>query len=238
MMDIHNHIIYGLDDGAKTMEDTEAMINMAYNDGIRLMIATPHYNRYFVYDVRTMEMRFQEICDKFNKNKQDMKFYLGNEAYLDEHLLTAIVEGKCKTLGGSQYVLIELSYNAPFKMVQKMLYDIIFKGYTPIIAHCERLISTKDDLHKIIELKKMGCYLQTNASILIKSRKIWLKRWLFNRLKDYTISFVSSDAHDIYHRRPLLSDAYNKVRKKVGKDIADNVFGKNAEKIVSGGIII
>ncbi|PKM96264.1 MAG: hypothetical protein CVU84_00685 [Firmicutes bacterium HGW-Firmicutes-1] len=237
MMDIHSHIIYGLDDGAKTIEDSELMINMAYNDGIRSMIATPHYNKYYIYDIESMEKRFQEIVDKFKEDKSDLKFYLGNEAYLDEYLLEALVGGKCKTLGGSQYVLIELSYNSPLQMVKKMLFDIIISGYIPIIAHCERLIGTKDDLNKIIELKEMGCYMQINVSILNKS-KIWLKRWLLKRLKDHTISFVSSDAHNISNRRPILMDAYNMVSKKIGREIADNVFLSNPEKIVLGGTII
>ncbi|PKM51017.1 MAG: hypothetical protein CVV02_08775 [Firmicutes bacterium HGW-Firmicutes-7] len=239
MMDIHSHIIYGIDDGAKTMEDAVAMINMAYDDGIRSMIATPHYHENFKYDTGQMETRFQIIVDKFKKDKPDMKFYLGNEAYLDEYTLEALLNGKCKTLGGSRYVLVELSYNAPLKMIKNILFDIMIKGYVPIIAHCERLIKTKDDFRRVVELKEMGCFMQINASILLNgTKKRWLRRWLINRLKDHTISFISSDAHDINYRRPLLMDTYTKVYKKVGKDIANNVFIYNPQKIVTGGTII
>lgn len=225
-------MIYGLDDGAKTLEDTISMINMAYDDGIRSIIATSHYHHFFRYDMEEMTIRFKVITENISKDKPEMKLYMGNECYLDENLLSALLEGKCKTLAGSQYVLIEISYNAPLKMAKMMLADIIMNGYIPIIAHCERLIDNKDDLIKISELKTMGCLLQLNASTILKPQKSWLINWIYTSLKNQTISFIASDAHDLIHRPPILNEAYSIARKKVGIEIVNDVFFSNAQNII------
>jgi protein-tyrosine phosphatase len=233
MIDIHSHIIHGLDDGAKTFEDTISMINMSYNEGIRSIIATPHYHEYFRYEMEQMESWFHVIVEKFAKDKPGMNFYLGNECYLDENLLEALLKGKCKTLAGSSYVLIEISYYTPTQMAKIMLTDIMRNGYIPIIAHCERLVDNKDDLGKISELKSMGCLFQINSSVLLKPQKRWLLRWIFTSLKNHTISFIASDSHDVIHRRPALKEAYSIVSKKAGIEIANDVFCTNAQKIIN-----
>lgn len=236
MMDIHSHIIYGIDDGAKTLDDSIAIIKLAYIEGIRKMIATPHYNKTYFYTNVDLEKNFNEVLDRTKDEKINMQIYLGHEAYLDEYLLGALLEGQCKTLASSKYVLIELSNALPIGMARHLLFDIMMNGFIPIIAHCERLMLNKTDENKILALKSMGCYLQVNSNAII-TRKRWLRKILFKRLKDHTISFISSDAHDIRYRKPLSKAAYKKVCKKLGKEIADKVFKFNAEKIINGDLI-
>ena len=233
MIDIHSHIIYGIDDGAKTIEDAMAMLDIAYNDGIRSIIATPHYHEYFRYEAVEMENRLQLITERFSEEKPEMKLYLGNECYLDENLLEDLMGGKCRTLAGSQYVLVEINYYTPTQMAKMMLRDIIDKGYFPIIAHCERLLGNSEDLRKIGEFKAIGCLFQINASIILRPQKKWLTNWTYSSLKDYTISFISTDSHDTIIRRPVLKEAYNIVRKKAGIEIANDVFSGNAQSIIN-----
>lgn len=232
MIDIHSHIIYGIDDGPKNLDDSIAMLQMAIKDGINGIIATSHYNNIFNYDMKEMEKNFYTILKKVFDEKLEIELYLGNEAYLDEFLLGALLSGNCKTLGKSQYVLIEIDYNASFNIVEKMLFDIMINGYIPIIAHCERLVRNEKDCIKLLKLKNRGCLLQINSSAILKAKKKWLKKWMIKRLKDNTISFISSDAHDIKVRKPILKEAYNIVRKKAGEDIAYNVFIANPKKII------
>lgn len=226
-------MIYGLDDGAKTLKDSISMINMAFADGIRSIIATPHYHHSFRYDMEEMAIRFKVISEHIAENKPAMKLYLGNECYLDENLLSALLEGKCRTLAGSRYVLIEISNNAPLTLTKMMLADIINNGYIPIIAHCERLIDNKDDVLKISELRTMGCLFQINTSAILKPQKSWLRNWIYSSLKNRTISFVASDAHDVIHRMPILYEAYFTACKKAGTEIANDVFFSNAQNIIS-----
>ena len=238
IFDIHNHIIYGLDDGAQSLEDTISMINMAYEDGIRSIIATSHYHPSFRCDIEEMKINFQVVTENIAKDKPDMNLYMGNECYLDEKLLSALLEGRCATLAGSQYVLIEISYHAPLMIAKMMLADIIMNDYIPIIAHCERLINNKDDLKKILELKAMGCFLQINANTILAPQKRWLKNWIYTGLTNQTISFIASDAHNVIQRPPVLNRAFTLVRKKLGAKIADDVFFSNAQAIILSGIAI
>lgn len=233
MIDIHSHIIYGIDDGAQTLEDAIALIDMAYEDGIRGIIATPHYGDVFRYEKEEMEAHFDEIIKKIAEEKPEMKLLLGNECYLDENLMDALRNKKCKTLADSNYVLIEINQNKMIKTIEKMISELIFNGYTPIIAHCERTIDKKEDLKILLGLKNLGCLLQINTSVILKRKKWWIKRWIFWALKNRVISFVSSDAHNLKDRRPILSKAYNKVKRKVGIEIAHEVFHSNGKKIIN-----
>lgn len=235
MIDIHNHIIFGLDDGAQTFEQTIDMVEMAYKDGIRAFIATPHYNRSFQYSMQLMEQNFTIVKDYFEKKYSEMKFYIGNECSLDENLSNDLVSQECKTLAGSYFVLIELSYLAPFSMEKRMLSDIIFKGYRPIIAHCERLIEEKADFMKIEKLEDLGCYFQVNASFFTSPQKRWKAKGILKCMENRTINFVSSDAHDPVYRKAVLGEAYQIVEKKIGKEIADEVFNLNAKHIILDG---
>lgn len=230
MIDIHSHILYDLDDGPKTLEDTIAMIHTAREDGICAMIVTPHYNDEFKYETGQMVSRFNSVVEKLDQQK--MKLYLGNECSLNENLLANLLNGRCKTLADSKYVLVEISCNLLLKMTKMMISDIIANGYIPIIAHCERLIETKDDMRRVAELKAMGCLLQINARTILKPGRRWFKRWIFLSIKHREISFVSSDAHDLIHRRPLLREAYSIVSRKLGIAIAEEVFRLNAQRVI------
>lgn len=238
MIDMHSHIIYGLDDGAKTLEETISMLNMAYNDGIRSIIVTPHYNYKYKHNIDKLKIHFNSIQKRYIVERPDMKLYLGNECSLDESLLKDLINGKCRTLAESNYVLIEIGCNKVLEPTKVMLLDIIKNGYIPIIAHCERLIGIKRDLNYLYELSSMGCLLQINASILTKKKKWWLKRGIYNSLRSGVISFVSSDAHDNIYRKPLLKEAYNLVSNKLGIDIANNVFINNAKRIIDSAVVI
>lgn len=233
IIDIHSHLIYGLDDGAKTLKETIAMINMAYSDGVRAIIATPHYRHILGNDLEKTARRFELICDFIAENRPEMKLYLGNECYLDENLLTALLEGKCRTLADSPYVLIEINYYAPLQITRMMLSDIVMKGYIPIIAHCERLMDTKNDLLKLSELKELGCLFQVNARTILEPQRGWLENWINMSLKTKSICFIASDAHDVVHRPPLLGTAYSVVRNNLGNKIADDVFCSNALGIIN-----
>jgi len=232
MLDLHNHIIYGLDDGAQNFEDSIAMIDMAYKNGTRIFVATPHFNQEYRYETKVMEHNFQKIVEYYKIDKPDMQFYMGNEAFLNEKLKDALLEERCKTMANTSYVLTEVSPNAPYHISKLMLSELMLAGYMPIIAHCERLIAKKDELYKIAELKDMGCLLQINTGIILESAKGWIKKWVMQNLKDGTISFVASDGHSIDRRKPILDEAYKKVLKKLGKQVADDVFYNNGLKMI------
>lgn len=233
MIDIHNHIIYGIDDGSKTLEDSIKLIEALIADGFTGAITTSHYRpELYKYDLKEYISNFNNVKEQLSSRNIKFELLLGNEAYLSEHLLQDLLDGKCLTLAESRYVLIEIISIIDLSITKKMLADLALNGFTPIIAHCERLVETKKDLANLLELKQMGFYLQVNASALLKSKRKWLVKWIYKNIENGTISFIASDAHDVLRRPPRAKQIYDLMKKKYGSLITEKVFHDNQQKII------
>ena len=95
----------------------------------------------------------------------------------------------------------------------------------------------KKDCKKILDLKDMGCLLQVNAHGLLKPKRRWIRRWLLKRIKDQSISFIASDAHDTTYRPPSLIKAFQLISKKCGEDHANRLMNTNPQKIIQNSEI-
>ena len=232
MIDIHSHILYGLDDGPKSADDALAMLRMAHKDGIEAVIATPHYNNACRSSRALIEERAGELTGRLRREGCDIKIFTGHECEPDEHLLPDLAEGRCLTLAGSRYVLLEISALLSHSMTKRILADIINKEYIPVLAHCERLVLAKRDMDRIDELRLTGCLMQMNAETVLIKERGWYAEWVFRVIEDGTISFIASDAHNLTRRKPLLRESYNKVTKLFSARVADDIFRNNAAKIL------
>jgi len=238
MIDIHTHIIYGVDDGAKTLEDSIELIQALIAEGVTGAIATSHYRpKLYKYNLEEYNLNFNAIKDQLLVRDIDFDLFLGNEAYLSEHLLKNLLDGKCLTLAGSRYVLVEIISIVDINITKRMLSDLAFNGFIPIIAHCERLVESKKDLNDLLELRQMGFYLQVNASALLKSKRKWLIKWLYKNIENGTISFVATDTHNIVNRPPRAKPVYEYMMKKYGSLITKKVFHDNQNKIINDEFI-
>ena len=147
MVDIHNHIIFGIDDGAKTLNDSIAIAKMAEYEGIHTIIATPHFRKNrFLYPNQMMVENLKIIKNRILEEGINVDIHLGHEAYLNEYLLKELISGQCNTLAGSKYVLTEITNIDNYDMNKKMLFEIACNNFIPIIAHIERLIDEKKRL--------------------------------------------------------------------------------------------
>lgn len=231
MTDIHSHVIYGADDGPVTLEDSLAMLRMAYKDGINTVIATPHHNDVYRIEPEIVLERADIIRGRLKRENIEINLFTGNECRLDERLLGDLLCGRCLTLAGSRYVLIEISPFLSTGAVKAMLSDILRNNYIPIVAHCERLVGTKQDINRIRGLKEMGCLLQMNADTVLENKRGWFRQWVLSVISDGSVSFICSDAHGTAKRKPLLKKAYAAVAKCIGNDAAEHVFRLNALNI-------
>jgi protein-tyrosine phosphatase len=238
MINIHSHIVFGVDDGAKNIDESIEMASMAVRDGVTGIIATPHYGRHFVeYDSALLAKNLRILKERIHATQLPVSIYPGNEAYLDEFLLDDLKSGKCLTLAGSRYVLVEILSIINVEITKRMLFDIASSQYVPIIAHCERLMARKEDHHYLTALKNMGCLLQVNANPLLNAREFWLKRWIHQGLMDKSITFVADDSHDINIRPPMMKQAYDYITKHLGQTVADAVMVRNPQKIIANQTI-
>lgn len=224
MIDIHTHIMYGVDDGSKDLKMTKEMLSMCKSQGVNVIFLTPHIN------ASISEQKFREYKDKFNEisllaNSFGIECHFGAEIYIPFRLPDIVFEkyfmGKSKTL------LIEFSTILRNQVLEHS-YNLIKKGYQVIIAHVERYDYLS--LNDIVNLKNMGALIQVNASSLIKKGKSnHLKRaWEF--IKNDLVDFVASDSHNLTTRKPNMNIAYKVLSKKIGEEKLNDLFFKNALK--------
>ena len=232
-IDMHCHILPGIDDGSVNIDQTLKMMQVAYDDGTRGMIATPHYHiGRMVSDRKECESRLEAVKKKAKESGIHMDLYLGTEVYYFSEAFDKIVDGEIMSLAGSSYVLIEFEPRVEYERILRAAANAASEGYVPIFAHVERYMCllTKPALCK--ELIEHGALLQINAASVVGKHGKDVQKFDKKILKKKWVSFVASDAHGDKHRRPRLMEAYEYVKKKVGEDYADDIFYNNQMKII------
>lgn len=231
-IDMHSHILPGIDDGSKDFEMTKNMLHQAREEGISEIIATPHYipgfNKYTMSDLLRV---YNEVNNFIDENKMGIKLHLGNELFFDIDALDSLRSGDCFTLANSDYVLIEFSSRWNKDVIDNVLYNIQLAGYKLILAHVERY----DIFHNpeiLAEYISKGCLVQVNASSLLDRSRSTIK-YLYNLIDNNYVHFISSDCHSDGRRGPKLKKAYEKTKKAVGLK-ANDLFYNNAKKIIEG----
>lgn len=195
-VDIHSHILPGIDDGAKNIEESLKLISEMKKLGTSEIIATPHTYP-GLYDNQT-----SDIYDSYKKLKNekitDIKIKYASEYFLGKYLIQ-LAEKKSLLSIGKKHVLVEMSMHQETLNLHDIIYNLLTNGYTPILAHPERYMFYHDNIDKLLKLKKIGCKFQLNLLSTVgyygrnisNSADIMLKKDLF--------SFVGSDVHNMSH---------------------------------------
>ncbi|QPC47661.1 tyrosine-protein phosphatase [Mangrovibacillus cuniculi] len=233
MIDIHSHILPGIDDGAKHEQESLEMARQASKEGVRTIIATPHFDSRFrntASEVKAAVEIFNELLKQYDipvSVLPGQEVHIGEELLenLDKEIILPITQ-----LG--HYMLVELpSSSVPF-YTDQLLYDLSLKGIVPIIAHPERnaeLIENPDKLYKLV---KNGVLTQvTSASIAGKFGKK-IQRFSESLIESNLTHFIASDAHNTSSRNFYWEKAWNTIDKKFGADY-HYLFSENAELLVA-----
>lgn len=229
MIDIHAHVLPGVDDGPKSPEDAISLVWEARKNGIDTIIATPHY-RLPNFKSDNKHEAFRHLREAIWQNNIDIQLHLGNEIYLDEASLSGLEEGFCNTLGDSSYILVEMPSYKLYPYHENLLHQLKGKGYRIILAHVERAeYLTKDD-DLLDDLKAGGYYLQVNAGALLDKR---YSRWAMRMIRRGEISIISSDCHNLTSRRPLMKEAYRAVEDQIGGNGTQTLFYENGRRILA-----
>ena len=219
-MDIHTHIIPGVDDGSDSMKETMKMIKQAYDEDIRVIIATPHYGLVNPdYDPVETERLLGEVRSAVRDKYQDLHIVMGNEIYYTPGVTEEIVSGRAKTIGGTSYALVEFNTGVEYETILRAIDEFTLNGYRMIIAHVERYSCLENDVAAVKELISRGAYIQVNCRSLLggrrksgfslENRAAWCKKLL----KEDCVHFLASDCHSSGVRRPMIKQALDAVRK-------------------------
>lgn len=197
MIDLHCHILPGVDDGSHTQKSSLTMLEKAAAAGISDVVLTPHYVKGSKYDCdnKTKRRLLTNLKRAAKRRKIEVNLHLGNEIFLDPEILELIKSKQILPLARSSYLLIELPVRAEDREAKSILFDIISSGYRVIIAHPERYLYFQDDPHKIVEYLQLGCYMQGDYLSLIGRYGKHAQKALKYYLKHGYIHFLASDLH-------------------------------------------
>ncbi|MFD0826433.1 tyrosine-protein phosphatase [Neobacillus sp. M.A.Huq-85] len=237
MIDIHCHILPGIDDGAKSFEDSIAMAKQAAKEGIHTIIATPHLNS--KYDNRKPQILDQ--VEKLNHVLQEhgvgVKILPGQEPRIYGEILEDYQQNQIQTLNGSSYLFIEFPSNHVPRYTERLLYDLQVKGLTPIIVHPERNSELMERPELLYQFVEKGALTQVTASSVAGYFGKKIKEFSNQIIEANLTHFIASDAHNITSRSFKMEEAIYLIQSKFGDDQV-YLFRENAELLVNGENVI
>lgn len=237
MIDIHSHILFGIDDGAKTLEESVAIAKQMVSLGFTKMIATPHYmeNTEYVADNKKKKEIIKEIKEKLEEENIPLELYLGNEVYIFEDIIERIKTQAIFTLNKTNYILLELPLLEHMHADLDLLFELIASGVHVVLAHPERYLLFQKEPELIEKYTDMGILLQGNYESLVgkygKKAQSLMKQWLKEK-KYFTLS------SDVHKEKSNFFLSFPKIQKKLKKMVhQDYLFQlqvENPQKILEG----
>ena len=232
-VDIHTHILPGVDDGAADLQEACALVRLARQDGTRTLFLTPHNSgKGGDYSPEQLREGFAQLQAQVAAEMPDMQLHLGMEVRYDSDAPEELLRGRLLTMDGSEFVLLEFSTRATRSQILMGVTETVRYGFTPIIAHTERCESIRTNPALIDEVRSVGGYIQINADSVLGVRGFSVKRLAHRLLKTGKVDFVASDAHDPQTRPPHLRQCFLRICKKYGEEYAARVFWENAGSIL------
>ncbi|NKE04697.1 tyrosine-protein phosphatase [Mesobacillus selenatarsenatis] len=232
MIDLHCHILAGIDDGAQTMAESIEMARAAVNEGIDTIIATPHHkNGRYENSKQVIIQKTDELNEVLKAENIPMTILPGQEPAIHGELLKGITLGEVSTLNNTQYIFIELPAGHVPRYTDQLLYDLQMEGKIPVIVHPERnqeIIERPEILYQLI---KNGAFSQVTASSVcgIFGKKI--KTFSEQLIEANLTHFIASDAHNTNKRTYHMAEAFNKIDTRYGVDMM-YLFKENAELLI------
>jgi len=233
LIDIHNHTIPGLDDGARDMELAVDMLKYAESEGVAEIILTPHYHGGFMensYEA-TYEM-YRQLVTQASNNNINVNLHLGNEIYYYPSITEWVREGRVSTLAGSDYILAEFSNRVSLRELKDAVSNITSNGYIPILAHVERYEALVDKKKELAELIKKGALIQINSESISGECGMKVKRFAKWALANEYVHFVGSDAHSMGHRKPKLQQAAQYIASHYSEEYMRRIMIDNPRCVI------
>ena len=231
LTDIHCHILPGVDDGADTMEEARKILRLEYRDGVRTIIATPHY-REGMFEPAMKQVVKVYIQVREMAREMGMHLYLGCEYHTNSRMVKDLRRKRRPTMVGSSYVLTEFSGAHNYEKIRNQVYDLLTEGYQPILAHIERYPCLREDIQKVRELVDLGAYIQMNAGAILGESGSPIRKFGRQVMEEDLLHFIASDAHGVKYRRPNLGACAKYVSKKMGHSYAEKIFCENPDHIL------
>ncbi len=232
IMDIHTHILPGVDDGAKDMQEALSLVRQALENSTRAIVLTPHYRAPHKMEADLIYKRFCLFRKAVHKEMPQMQVYLGCEIRYQDGIPQMLKEHKLLPMYHSRYILLEFTSTAFSSQILSAARECVGHGFIPIIAHIERCDAFRNDPQLLSQMQGLGVLLQMNADSVMGKMGLRIKKFCQKMLETKQVHFIASDAHDATHRPPLLKECYAHVSEKYGAEYAKKLFWENPQAVV------
>lgn len=236
MIDLHAHILPGLDDGAGDIEDSLGLAELALESGVDVLVATPHSNqagRFENYYTEELKKAYTDFCEILKQEELPLQVYLGMEIFASQDMKEKIRDGYLVGLNHSDYFLVEFPFDADPGWIGERLEDILDEGKIPLIAHPERYFCAQDYPILIYEWLQMGCRTQMNKGSVFGKFGRHAAGLAEIMLENELVTCISSDAHSPYARTTYMADIRSYLQNRMGEDTAFVLLEGNARRMIS-----
>lgn len=236
MIDMHNHTLYGIDDGCKTLDEAVLNIKKLVNIGFSGVVLTPHYieDSSFNKDNNLKLERLKNLKEKLDEENVIIDLYLGNEIFINENIDSLIRTKKIRTINNTRYILVELPFDNQILNLDDYIYELSLKGYRVIIAHPERYTYFKNDYNEARKLYDSGVLFQVNYGSIIGQYGSSSLKLVKKLLKDDMVDFISTDIHKPDSK---LFDRFDEIKRKIikitGEDKFNEITCNNMVKVIN-----
>ena len=237
MIDIHSHVLPGVDDGSADMEMSLEMLALAAESGVHTLVATPHCNipgEFENYRSQELEELFQELQRAAEREEIPLRLCRGMEAYATPELPELLSGGQIWTLNGGRYFLVEFNFGEDPDFCDDILRECAAMGYRPVIAHPERYFFIQDDPEHAFEWCTAGYALQLNKGSVLGRFGARVQTTADRLLDHGLVACVASDAHRPYERSTHMGEIRDYLREEYGEAYMRLLLEENPARILSG----
>lgn len=238
MIDIHAHILPGLDDGSQDVNEALEMCKIALIDGIRAIVVAPHHlNGIYRNDKQNIVNHLKIFREKVQERGLNICLYPGSDLHLDANLITELEEDKAMTINNNgKFILLELPNFFKIHHIKEQIFNLKLRGITPIITHPERNNLLMEDINVIYDFIHIGALTQLTAASITGRFGRTAQRGALQLIELNMAHLIATDAHNTSSRAPILSEALNVVTKELGEREARKMVFDIPELIIKGGL--
>ncbi len=229
MIDVHSHLLQGVDDGSVDISESIKLLKTVYEQGVTDLVLTPHYRLFYKQDKEAILREFELLKTQAKDSGIDVNLYLGQEVYVEKNYKSLVQDEKIFLMNGSKYLLVEFDFEYKADILN-IVYELVRMGYKPIVAHVERYWYI--DVYTTHMIRQTGGLIQVNAESIVGKSSLRQKKLVKKLFKEGLVDFVAGDMHS--GRKYLMKKAYEKVKRKYGTLVANAVFKENAQEIIKG----
>ena len=234
-IDIHIHILPGIDDGAKSLHESTDMAKAYAELGVTRLVATPHFipGTAWAAGRDKIAAKIKELQEHLTKNNIDLKIFPGMEIAYHKKLIDRLEKGLLQPLGTSDTYLLEPSFNDSYDDLLECAKQIMMQGSGAILAHPERISSFQETPEPLLQLVEEGLQVQLNMGSLLGKFGESSKKMAMYLIEENSVHFLASDAHSIEKRRPLGLEDWRQLTELLGDDQLTKLCISNPSRLLT-----